>query len=205
MSVYVISNFNLHFLKYRVSCAGQYFISLLRVSKGRKSQLEWLYIRLGPWKTLINWIFMDLPETHLSVWWPYCVGWAQFVPASVKSCSFSQRTQVLYVAFWKTSSVQTWICKVLRKECSSESQVANCSKPWKLTIKAFCYNNNLKIQNKSGKQNLWNSTRTEINERSLYYWLDKVRGGGTNDLTEHSDLWKCNNWLLGYGHEFTKQ
>jgi hypothetical protein len=44
-------------------------------------------------------IFMDLPETHLSAWWPCCVGWEQFVSAGVKSCSFSQRTQVLCVAF----------------------------------------------------------------------------------------------------------
>jgi hypothetical protein len=54
-----------------------------------------MYIRLADPDQL----FTDLLETHVSADQPYYVGWEQFVSAGVKSCSSSQRTQVLCVAF----------------------------------------------------------------------------------------------------------
>lgn len=44
-------------------------------------------------------LFTDLLETRVSADQPYYVGWEQFVSVGVKSCSSSQRTLVLYVAF----------------------------------------------------------------------------------------------------------
>jgi hypothetical protein len=67
-------------------------------------------------------MFTDLLETRVSADQPYCVGWEQFVSVGVKSCSSSQRTQALCVAFWKTSSVLTWICKLLRENVHHSSK-----------------------------------------------------------------------------------